>query len=369
MQVMSVYIAYRDLVNYQFQMTLCGGPPINPDFRLATVQNGVYLLTCGNKDYAVTKERGEQFKEEVLSKATGSHAGHFPMIPELNGKTTAAVIEITEDSNTTWYDLDDELMVKMLTDLKDELGEPLDRRGLINHCYPNPELPDDFELQTIYHQIYCAPEYTPQAVVRTMFPDTETSRLWTFGDEHFVVIREGLYENKYKVPDSLIPDIKDKVRELCKDPAEAYVEPGKWESYIQFGKTKERIFTDPGKTLELLNYIASNSEFISTSQIDTSKYYPYNSPPANAFGMMGIMGMMSMAQQQAANTNSNHMEETAAASAPGTWNCKACGKQGNTAQFCPECGAKKPDGWKCPMCGASNTGKFCMECGSVGPDF
>ena len=168
MQVMSVYIAYRDLVNYQFQMTLCGGPPLNPDFRLATVQSGVYLLTCGGKDYAVTKEIGEQFKNEVLSKTTGSHAGHFPMIPELNGKTTAAVIEITEDSNTTWYDLDDELMLKMLTDLKDELGEPLDRRGLINHCYPNPELPDDFELQTIYHQIYCAPEYTPQAVIRTM---------------------------------------------------------------------------------------------------------------------------------------------------------------------------------------------------------
>ena len=91
MQVMSVYIAYRDLVNYQFQTNLCGGPPLNPDFRLATVQNGVYLLTCGNKDYAVTKERGEQFKNEVLSKTTGSHAGHFPMIPELNGKTTAAV--------------------------------------------------------------------------------------------------------------------------------------------------------------------------------------------------------------------------------------------------------------------------------------
>ena len=368
---MSVYIAYRDLVNYQFQMTLCGGPPLNPDFRLATVQNGVYLLTCGNKDYAVTKERGEQFKEEVLSKATGSHDGYFPRGTEHNGKTTAAVIEIYEDNKNTWYDFDDELMLKMLTELKDELGEPLDRRGLINHCYPNPALPEEFELKTIYHQIYCGPDNTPPAVIRTMFPDTETSRLWSFGDEYFVVIREGLNEKKYKVPDNLIPDIKEKVRELCKDPAEAYVEPGKWESFIQFGKTKERIFTDPDKTLDLLNYIASNSEFDSTSQIDTKKYYPYNAQPANAFGMMGIMGMMSMAQQQTANTNtnSNHMEETAAASVSGTWNCKACGKQGNMAQFCPECGAKKPDGWKCPMCGASNTGKFCMECGSVGPDF
>ena len=366
---MSVYIAYRDLVNYRFQMSLCGGTPVNPDFRLATVKSGAYLLTCSNKDYAVTQERAEQFKNEVLSKATGSHDGHFPMVEELNGKTTAAVIEINEDNKTTWYDFDDGLILKMLTELKDELGEPLDRRGLINHCYPNPALPDDFELQTIYHQIYCGPDNIPQAVVRTMFPDTVTSRFWTFGDEHFVVIREGNSENKYRVPDSLIPGIKEKVRELCKDPAEAYVEPGNWESYIQFGKTKERIFTNPDKTLELLNNIASGSEFDSTSQIDTNKYYPFNAQPANAFGTMGIMGMMSMAQQQAASTNANQTKEKPASPAPGTWNCKACGKQGNTAQFCPECGAKKPEGWKCPMCGATNTGKFCMECGSVGPDF
>ena len=165
---MSVYIAYRDLVKYRFQMTLCGGPPTNPDFRLATVKSGVYLLTCGNQDYAVTKERAEQFKDEVLSKTTGSHNGHFPMDAEHNGKTTAAVIEIYEDNKTTWYDFDDELILKMLTELKDELGEPLDRRGLINHCYPNPALPEDFELQTIYHQIYCGPDNTPPSVIRTM---------------------------------------------------------------------------------------------------------------------------------------------------------------------------------------------------------
>lgn len=27
---MSVYIAYRDLAKYQFQMSLCGGTPVNP---------------------------------------------------------------------------------------------------------------------------------------------------------------------------------------------------------------------------------------------------------------------------------------------------------------------------------------------------
>lgn len=59
---MSVYIAYRDLANYQFQMNLCGGPPANPDFRLATVRKDIYLLTCGGKNYAITRERAEQFR-------------------------------------------------------------------------------------------------------------------------------------------------------------------------------------------------------------------------------------------------------------------------------------------------------------------
>ena len=361
---MSVYIAYRDLEVYRFQMNLCGGPPINPDFRLATVRNDIYLLTCGGKDYAITRERAEQFKDEVLSKTTGSHDGSFPKNNEHNGKKTAAVIEINEDFKTTWYEFDDELMLKMLTELKDELGEPLDKRGLTNHCNPNPALPDVFELKTIYHQIYCGPDNTSPVVVRLMFPDTETSRLWTFGSEYFVVIREGLSQNKYRVPGSLIPEIKEKVRELCKDPAEAYVEPGKWESHIEFDETKETIFTDPDKTLELLNYIASKSEFDSTSQIDTNKYYPFNSPPDNVFGMIGGMNN-SMFRQQAANANNGQ----AASSTPCTWNCKACGKKGNTAKFCPECGAKYPDEWTCPKCGAINTGKFCMDCGAPGPDF
>ncbi len=155
-----------------------------------------------------------------------------------------------------------------------------------------------------------------------------TSRFWTFGNDYYVVIREGNNENKYRVPDSLIPDIKEKVKELCKDPAEAYVEPGKWESYIEFGETKERICTDPDKTLELLNYIASKSEFISTSQIDTNKYYPFDSPPANIFGMMG--GMNNAMFQQPAE--------------------------------------EKHESWPCPVCGAVNTGKFCKDCGSPGPD-
>lgn len=53
-----------------------------------------------------------------------------------------------------------------------------------------------------------------------------------------------------------------------------------------------------------------------------------------------------------------------------TWNC-ACGKQGITSKFCPECGAPKPTpvvGWNC-SCGQTNiTSKFCPECGAKKPE-
>ena len=89
---MSVYIAYRDLVKYRFQMTLCGGPPTNPDFRLATVKSGVYLLTCGNQDYAVTKERAEQvdFALPYMKVALGvvsPEKDNITSVEQLKGKT------------------------------------------------------------------------------------------------------------------------------------------------------------------------------------------------------------------------------------------------------------------------------------------
>ncbi len=60
----------------------------------------------------------------------------------------------------------------------------------------------------------------------------------------------------------------------------------------------------------------------------------------------------------------------AAAAAPVGWAC-SCGKDGNTGNFCNECGSKKPEpvqaeGWDC-SCGAVNKGKFCAECGSKKP--
>jgi membrane protease subunit (stomatin/prohibitin family) len=53
-----------------------------------------------------------------------------------------------------------------------------------------------------------------------------------------------------------------------------------------------------------------------------------------------------------------------------TWDC-ACGKKGITSKFCPECGAKRPEPettWDC-SCGAKGiTSKFCPECGAKRPE-
>ena len=367
---MSVYFGYRDLEKYFFQMTLCGGPPINPDDRLTTVKESIYLLTFTGKDYAVTPERAQKFMDEVLSKTTGSHDGRFPKEKELNGKKTAAVIEISDENGTRWYDFDDQLMLRMLTELKDECGGPLCKRDLINYTNPNPELPEDFELKTIYHQRFCGPDDTPVTCVRTAFPDTETSHFWTDNGKAYVVIREGITDNKFCVPDELIPGIKERVKELCKDPVGIYVDPGEYEGYIQFGKTKKQICTDPNKTLELLKYIASKSVFESKTEIDTNKFYPYGSAPANAVVMRGSMGMFmnGQSQNQVPSMNAVPAARQPASSASETWDCPSCGNKGNTANFCPECGTLKPDTWTCPMCKKShNAGKFCMECGFPKP--
>ena len=62
---MTVYIAYRDLEKHYFESTLCGGPPGNPDYRLASVKENIYVLTWNNKNYAVPKERAERFVKLV----------------------------------------------------------------------------------------------------------------------------------------------------------------------------------------------------------------------------------------------------------------------------------------------------------------
>ena len=53
----------------------------------------------------------------------------------------------------------------------------------------------------------------------------------------------------------------------------------------------------------------------------------------------------------------------------GGWTCTSCGLQGNTGNFCANCGAAKPvSEWTCVSCGATgNTGNFCYNCGAARP--
>lgn len=268
---MYLYIAYRDLKTHFIQNNGFGGPPYNNDYKFTAIKDGIYyLLTLDHTSYAVSKENGDKFIEDVKSKCTGEHPGLFPFVPSLNGKETAAVIEMTrevENGRFTmeqhfYYDMDDEVLLQMLEELKAKSGEPLDARALMNYCYPNPTLPEgDFELVEIYHGIYTKPDNTPVSVIKPFSPDKKISYLRVNDKGVFIQMRVDNNKVMSKVPEELIPGIKEKVRELCREPAEAYVEHGDWEGYILFGKAEDRIFTDPDKTLELLNEIASKSVY------------------------------------------------------------------------------------------------------------
>lgn len=55
----------------------------------------------------------------------------------------------------------------------------------------------------------------------------------------------------------------------------------------------------------------------------------------------------------------------------GEWTCTACGANGNTGNFCGNCGSPKPAAadsgseWTCAVCGMTgNTGNFCPVCGT-----
>ena len=338
---MFIYIAYRNIPLYLSEQMQAGGVPNNPDNRLTLTENNAYLLTFDGNDYAVTKERAEQFVQEVLSKCTDKHKGFFPRGPEYNGKTTAAVVEIREDNEYYHYDMDDVLLLQMLTDLKDECGSPLDHRGLINHCYPNPKLPEgDYDLKSIYHQIYYLPSNRPISVIDNFKPDKMTSRLVFTDDEVKVEIREDSEERTYIVPQSLIPEIKTKVRELCANPVEAFVENGNWESFVYFseiGASKadkdKRIFTAPDDALALLKDIASKSTLKETKKIENNN----NGAIGGAF--MGL-GMMSMMQQMQAQTQTNQTNQTPANTNANTNFCPCCGAPRTAGKFCTECGAE-----------------------------
>ena len=352
---MYVYIAHRNLKYHYSQNAACGGVPTNNDYRFTLANKGPdYLLTLNSSNYAVSKEEGEKFIEDVLSKCAEEHRGFFPMVPSLNGKETAAVVEIEREVDRGGYtgkqifyrDMDDEVLLQMLEELRARSGDPLDERTLMNYCYPNPVLPEeDFELRYIYHGIYCKEEPVARGAIQTFFPDKRISHFWTRSDGIFVDVREDNTEKTYKVPSDLIPEIKEKVRELCREPAEAYVEHGDPEGYIRFGKDEKRIFTDPDKTLVLLKEIASKSEFDSSEEVDMRKYYPVNKRPAGFVPGIGMMGLSGFTGGPFGNAT----------------------VQAPAAPVAPVATAQTPspsDVNKCVYCGADVTGKkYCTECG------
>ena len=331
----TVYIAYRYLPGYNQECRSMNGNPAIYDNRLTNRKNNVYLLEFGNSSYAVSTERGDQFVEEVLSKCTDKHRGLFPS--ELPGcdKEYVAVVEISEGSLYSYYDMDADVLLQMLETLKAESGEPLTRRELINHCYPNPKLPEgDFDVKSITHQIFIYEKSSP-SVIQTFHPDKRTSHFWIFNDEAHLELREDNTKNTYDVPSELIPWIKEKVRELCADPAEAYVEDGKPESYIYFGKDgDERIFTKPDNTYALLKDIASKSILKETKEIKDNGN-PYGGATSiNAFfGMNSLNGMMGTAMLQNSSPAPAHIPSDGE-------KCKYCGAPKNAGRFCSECGGE-----------------------------
>lgn len=313
---MYVYIAHRNLKEYCSLNSGFGGNPSNNDYRFTCIKDGIYyLLTRNDENYAVSKEAGEKFIEDVLSRCTGEHQGYYPMIPSSDGKDTAAVIEMEREVTVGtrlrkmnyYFDMEDEVLFKMLEELRASSGDPLDKRALMNYCYPNPTLPeDDFELKEIYHGIYFTPDNTPASVMQPLSPDKMASSFSMNRSGAFLQMRSGNTKIFYSVSDELIPGIKEKVRQLCADPKEAYAENGAPEGFIRFGREKERIFTDPDKTLELLGWIASKSIPDRSEEVNMNMYYSINS----------------------------------IASAP---RCRCCGADVTGMNFCSECGTKVSD--------------------------
>ena len=239
---------------------------------------------------------------------------------------------MSQDRNQFYYDMDDELLLQMLDDLKAKSGEPLSERELMNYCYPNPALPEgNFELCEIYHGIYFKPDNTPASVIGSFDSDKKISCLKVNRNGSSIQIREGDKNVISKVPEDLIPWVKEKVRELCSEPAEAYVENGCCEGYIKFGKKKDRIFTDPVKTLELLNEIASKSEYEKTEEA-VNNVQVANTFPMGAFPGINLMGGMCV--------NPSVTPGQTAEPVSGGAKCSYCGADVTGKKFCTECGGK-----------------------------
>jgi len=92
---------------------------------------------------------------------------------------------------------------------------------------------------------------------------------------------------------------------------------------------------------------------------------------AGAGGMnaQNLFAMQQQQQQQQMQQNPQMQQPQAAPQQPAAagWTC-SCGQQGNTGNFCSNCGSQRPAppppaNWAC-SCGTQNTGNFCANCGA-----
>ncbi len=83
---MNIYIAYRDLYDYYQNNAATGGNPVNNDFRLTLVSDGIYLLESDTGKYAVKKEDARSFVDEVLLK----------MLEDLRARSGEALNSVNE---------------------------------------------------------------------------------------------------------------------------------------------------------------------------------------------------------------------------------------------------------------------------------
>ena len=91
------------------------------------------------------------------------------------------------------------------------------------------------------------------------------------------------------------------------------------------------------------------------------------------FNSQGLFDMAAAQGQQGASNMAAQAPQTSGGPtkmAPlSGWTC-SCGQEGNTGNFCSNCGKKKPEesgSWTC-SCGQVNTGNFCSNCGKKRPD-
>lgn len=158
---MYIYIAYRDLEEHLSLNNGFGGIPVNNDYRFIRAGEGdSYVLIKYGAEYAVSKEAGDRFIEEVLGKCGDPHPGFFSedVMPGVSKKAAIVEAEREVENNgrkwkrTFYYDMDAEVLFQMLEDLRERSGEPSYAREQKKYFYPNAVLPAG-DLTTIDHGI------------------------------------------------------------------------------------------------------------------------------------------------------------------------------------------------------------------------